>query len=53
MKKYLLFILSGKYKAGIDQQDILQWRAVTDTLFVSRMAGGESAGTYSWLRIKQ
>lgn len=48
-----IFILSGKYKAGIDQQDILQWRAVTDTLFVSRMASGESAGTYSWLRIKQ
>lgn len=48
-----IFIVSGKYKAGVDQQDVLQWRAVTDTLFVTRLASGESAGTYSWLRIKQ
>lgn len=47
-----IFIISGKYVAGVDQQDVLQWRAVTDTLFVTRLAAGESAGAYSWLRIK-
>ena len=47
-----IFIISGKYVAGVDQQDVLQWRATTDTLFVTRLAAGESAGAYSWLRIK-
>lgn len=47
-----IFIISGKYVAGVDQQDVLQWRCVTDTLFVTRLSSGESAGAYSWLRIK-
>ena len=47
-----IFIISGKYVAGVDQQDVLQWSCTTDTLFVTRLAAGESAGAYSWLRIK-
>jgi len=47
-----IYIISGKYTAGVDQQDILQWEALADTLIVHRMAAGESALGYSWMRIK-
>lgn len=48
-----VYFISPNYTAGVDQQDILQWTAQTDTLFVTRMANGESALGYSWLRIKK
>lgn len=48
-----VYFISPKYTAGVDQQDILQWRAKTDTLIVTRMADGESALEYGWLRIKK
>lgn len=45
------YIVSGKYVAGVDQQDVLQWVAKNDTLIVYRLANGESAAAYSYLRI--
>lgn len=45
------YIISGQYTAGVDQQDILQWEAISGKLVVHRMAAGESALKYSWLRI--
>lgn len=45
------YIVSGKYVAGVDQQDVLQWEAKADTLIVHRLASGESAGAYTWLRL--
>ena len=48
-----VYLISPNYVAGVDQQDVLQWTAKTDTLIVNRLAGGESALKYSWLRIKK
>ena len=47
-----IYIVSGKYVAGVDQQDVLQWKAETGRLLVYRLASGESAAAYSWLRLK-
>lgn len=48
-----VYFISGQYTAGVDQQDVLQWTAKTDTLIVTRMSSGESDLGYSWLRIKK
>lgn len=45
------YIISGQFTSAIDQQDILQWEAIPGKLVVHRMASGESALKYSWLRI--
>lgn len=45
------YIVSGQFTVAIDQQDILQWEAIAGGLVVHRMASGESALKYSWLRI--
>ena len=45
------YFITGQFTSAIDQQDILQWQAINDTLVVHRMADGESALKYSWLRI--
>lgn len=47
-----IFIVSGMYLGGVDQQDVLQWEAKTDTLIVRRLASGESAAKYSWLWVR-
>lgn len=47
-----VFIVSGQYVGGVDQQDVLQWKAETDRLIVYRLASGESGAKYSWLKIK-
>ena len=46
------YIVSGRYTAGVDQQDVLEWEALSGKLVVHRLASGESALKYSWLRIK-
>ena len=46
-----IFVVSGKYTAGVDQQDVLQWEAKTDTLIVHRLASGENNLAYSYIRI--
>ena len=46
------YIVCGEYTAGVDQQDVLQWEAILGKLVVHRLASGESALKYSWLRIK-
>ena len=48
-----VYFISPNFVAGVDQQDVLQWTAKTDTLIVNRLASGESALKYSWLRIKK
>ena len=45
------YIISAQYTAGVDQQDVLEWEAITGKLVVHRLASGESALKYSWLRI--
>jgi hypothetical protein len=45
------YIISPQYTAGVDQQDVLEWEAITGKLVVHRLAAGESALKYSWLRI--
>ena len=45
------YFISGQFTSAIDQQDILQWEAIAGKLVVHRMAAGESALKYSWLRI--
>lgn len=47
-----IFLVSGMFTAGVDQQDVLQWEARTDSLFVHRLAAGESGLKYSWLWVK-
>lgn len=47
-----IFVVSGVFTSAIDQQDILQVTAKTDTLIVSRMASGESALKYNWIRLR-
>ena len=47
-----IYFVTGNLTSAIDQQDILQWQALTDTLVVHRMAAGESALKYGWIRIK-
>uniref|UniRef100_A0A6H1ZP07 Uncharacterized protein n=1 Tax=viral metagenome TaxID=1070528 RepID=A0A6H1ZP07_9ZZZZ len=47
-----IYIVSSKYTAGVDQQDILQWEALAGKLVVHRLASGESALGYTWIRIK-
>jgi len=48
-----IYFVSGFYTAGVDQQDVLEWQAYDGYLKVWRLASGESALKYSWLRIKQ
>lgn len=45
------YFVCGQFTSAIDQQDILQWEAISGGLVVHRMASGESALKYSWLRI--
>jgi hypothetical protein len=45
------YFISGQFTSAVDQQDILQWQALDGKLVVHRMAAGESALKYSWLRI--
>ena len=47
-----IFVVSGVFTSAIDQQDILRVTAKTDTLIVSRMASGESALKYNWIRLR-
>ena len=47
-----IFVVSGVFTAGVDQQDVLQVTAKTDTLIVTRMASGESALNYNWIRLR-
>ena len=47
-----IYFVTGNLTSAIDQQDILQWQALTDTLVVHRMASGESALKYGWIRIR-
>jgi hypothetical protein len=47
-----IYFVTGNLTSAIDQQDILQWQALTDTLVVHRMASGESALKYAWIRFK-
>ena len=47
------FLVTGVYTSGtVDQQDVLQAYAKTDTLIVIRLASGESALKYNWLRLR-
>ena len=46
-----IYFVTGQFTSAIDQQDILQWEALAGKLVVHRMAAGESALKYSWLRI--
>lgn len=46
-----IFVVSGK-SATLDQQDVLQWTCTTDTLFVHRLAAGQSGLNYSYIRVK-
>ena len=48
-----IYLVSGFYTAGVDQQDVLEWQAYDGYLKVWRLASGESALIYSWLRFKQ
>ncbi len=48
-----IYVVSPFYTAGVDQQDVLQWQAFNGYLKVWRLASGESALKYSWIRIKQ
>lgn len=45
------YIISGQFTTAVDQQDVLQWEALSGKLVVHRLAAGESALKYSWLRI--
>ncbi len=48
-----IFVVSGVYTGGtVDQQDVLQALAKTDTLIVIRLASGESALKYNWIRLR-
>lgn len=48
-----IFIVSGVRTSGtVDQQDVLQAYAKTDTLIVIRLASGESALKYNWVRLR-
>lgn len=48
-----IFVVSGVYTSGtVDQQDVLQAYAKTDTLIVIRLASGESALKYNWIRLR-
>jgi hypothetical protein len=47
-----MYFITGNFTSAIDQQDILQWEALSGKLVVHRMAAGESALKYSWLRIR-
>jgi len=47
-----IYVVSGKYTAGVDQQDVLEWEALTGKLVVHRLASGESALGYSFIRIR-
>ena len=46
-----IYFVTGQFTSAIDQQDILHWEALAGKLVVHRMAAGESALKYSWLRI--
>lgn len=48
-----IYIVCGEFTSAIDQQDILQWEATANGLTVHRMASGESALKFSWIRIAQ
>ena len=47
------YLVCGKYTAGVDQQDVLQWQAASGKLIVHRLASGESALGYTWIRFKE
>lgn len=47
-----VYIVCGQFTSAIDQQDILQWEAIAGGLVVHRMAAGESALKYSYIRLK-
>lgn len=48
-----IFIVTGVYTTGsVDQQDVLEAYAKTDTLIVIRLASGESALKYNWIRLR-
>ena len=47
-----IYFVNGKYLNGVDQQDVLEWKAETGRLLVYRLASGESALPYSWIRVK-
>jgi hypothetical protein len=47
-----IYFVTGNLTSAIDQQDILQWQALTGKLVVHRMASGESALKYAWVRFK-
>lgn len=47
-----VFLVSPIYVAGVDQQDVLEVTVKTDTLIINRIAAGESALKYGWVRFK-
>jgi hypothetical protein len=44
--------VTGEYKAGVDQQDVLQAEIKADTLIVHRLAAGESGALYNYLIVR-
>ena len=46
-----IYFVAGEFTLGVDQQDVLQWEATADGLTVHRLADGESALNFSWLRV--
>lgn len=48
-----IYFICGNLTSAIDQQDVLQWQAISGALVVHRMASGESALKYSWIRINK
>lgn len=47
-----IYFVTGRLTAGVDQQDVLQWQALSGKLVVHRLASGESGLIYSWVRLK-
>ena len=47
-----IYFITGILTSAIDQQDILQWESLAGKLVVHRMASGESALKYAWVRFK-
>lgn len=47
-----IYFVTGNLTVAIDQQDILQWQALAGRLVVHRIAAGESALKYAWVRFK-
>lgn len=47
-----IYIVSMQYNAGVDQQDVLEWEALSGKLVVHRLASGETGAKWSWWRIQ-